>query len=320
MHPVFFFSPVCGDCDLWDPHMGLLSLQATSVAPLLPQHRIASCNFLIISLPQPVRQSLKRWIKPHLFSWGTPLKLPPQRLITRDASYGVGGRYIAMNKWPMENGWLRKPKTTSARWISAALSTFPCWPVSKCYMGRTSQYEQTSSKYIDKALSLHQECKWLLQWMESHHISITDQYFYVNLNTKANWQNRSELNPTEWSLHWEVFYQIQFRFRTLMIVHFTSPLSGLVKRFMTRYSSHRAQSIDALVADWPPGLLYAYSATPLLSKVMHWIFHFRAEIILLAPHWPRRSSTVFSSTHPDFFTRGIPPSSILGTSTRFFWH
>lgn len=52
--------------------------------------------------------------------------------------------------------------------------------------------------------------------------------------------------------------------------------------------SLHVEAIDALHSPWPPGLLCAFPPISLFSRVICKLLLEQAELILLAPHWPRR--------------------------------
>ena len=46
--------------------------------------------------------------------------------------------------------------------------------------------------------------------------------------------------------------------------------------------------LDALSAEWPDGLLYAFPPLPLIPQVLHRVRLGRYRILLIAPRWPGR--------------------------------
>uniref|UniRef100_A0A8C6VFI0 CREG-like beta-barrel domain-containing protein n=1 Tax=Naja naja TaxID=35670 RepID=A0A8C6VFI0_NAJNA len=55
-----------------------------------------------------------------------------------------------------------------------------------------------------------------------------------------------------------------------------------------RYLVQGAENVNALRCPWPSGLLYAFPPLPVIPRLIQRVLDERAEIIVVAPHWPRR--------------------------------
>lgn len=108
-------------------------------------------------------------------------------------------------------------------------------------------------------------------------------------NTQADWLSRTTINHAEWQLHPHLFRQIMDRFGLPIMELFASPSNAHLPWFFTRFQTPGAEGADALRCLWPQGLLYAFPLTPLKPRVIRKVLETGAEILLIAPHWPRRS-------------------------------
>lgn len=97
-----------------------------------------------------------------------------------------------------------------------------------------------------------------------------------------------EVDHAGWSLHPSVFQEIARRFGMPNVDLFASLANAQVSRFFVRFPALRAEGVDALRSPWPRGLLYAFPPTPLLPRVIRKVIAERAQVLLMAPFWPRR--------------------------------
>lgn len=58
-------------------------------------------------------------------------------------------------------------------------------------------------------------------------------------------------------------------------------------RFFTRFPYPEAENY-ALRCPWPPDLLYAFPPLPLIPRVLWKLLTEKADVLLVALHWPRR--------------------------------
>ncbi|XP_034265608.1 uncharacterized protein LOC117661164 [Pantherophis guttatus] len=94
---------------------------------------------------------------------------------------------------------------------------------------------------------------------------------------------------TEWSLDPLLFQDIVHRFGLPAVDLFASESNHQLPRFYTRFPVPGAKAVDALISPWPCGLLlYAFPPLPLISRVIRKLLQEQAELILLAPFWPRQ--------------------------------
>lgn len=94
-----------------------------------------------------------------------------------------------------------------------------------------------------------------------------------------------------WQLYPEVFSAVieylggrGFLIRDL----FAASLNAQVPSFLSRVDMLGIEGINALQTPWLEGLLYGFPLLQLLPLFLRRFHSFRARVILIAPHWPRR--------------------------------
>lgn len=58
-------------------------------------------------------------------------------------------------------------------------------------------------------------------------------------------------------------------------------------RFFTHFPTPGVEGVDALRSPWPSGLMYIFPPLVIISKVIRKLLLEKAELIVVAPHWPR---------------------------------
>ena len=95
-----------------------------------------------------------------------------------------------------------------------------------------------------------------------------------------------QVQPTEWSLHPQVFKQICQKWFTPHVDLFATHLNHKLPLYVSPIPDPRAWDIDALNIDWTNLTAYAYPPTALLHKVIQKIKQCHCLIIVIAPGWP----------------------------------
>ncbi|ETE72882.1 Zinc finger protein, partial [Ophiophagus hannah] len=104
----------------------------------------------------------------------------------------------------------------------------------------------------------------------------------------ADWLSWSPVDHTEWCLHPSLFRDLSLRFGTLEVDLFVTPQNTQVNRYFTRFPCQGAEGTNSLRSICARGLLYTFPPLPIIPTVIRKILEEWAELILLAPHWPRR--------------------------------
>ena len=127
-----------------------------------------------------------------------------------------------------------------------------------------------------------------MTWAEANLLSLKAEYIQGTLNVRADWLSRQTLQEAEWALNPRTFSEISRRFGKPLVDLFATDRNRQVPRFFSRYPHPEAEATNALVTIWPKELLYAFPPLPLLPRVLRRIQTLQAEVILVAPKWPRR--------------------------------
>lgn len=126
-------------------------------------------------------------------------------------------------------------------------------------------------------------------WVEQSITSIRAEYVLGVDNVLTDWLSQKELDQSEWRLHHDVFLQLDDEFGPLDVNLFTSRESSQLSRYFFRERDPQAEGIDALHFKWPPRTHYAFPSVKLLPRVIAKVRKERVLVLLIAPHWPRRS-------------------------------
>ena len=129
----------------------------------------------------------------------------------------------------------------------------------------------------------------LFMWLQAQNIVVRARHIPGCLNVIADHLSRpNQPIPTEWSLHPEIVSRIFGFWGTPEVDMFATVSNSCLPQFMS--PEPRALSVDALSQDWQGRSMYMFPPFPLLSKVIQKLRSTQeAEVILIAPWWPKRS-------------------------------
>lgn len=139
-----------------------------------------------------------------------------------------------------------------------------------------------------RSKALSREASLLFAWAEDNLLSITAEHLAGLENEEADWLSRQRLTESEWQLNPAVFQEIVTRFGPPVVDLFASSANTQLRRFYSRGRQEGAEAVDALQSPWPPGLLYAFPPVALIQRVINRVRALAAEVVLVAPRWPRR--------------------------------
>ncbi|XP_058037816.1 uncharacterized protein LOC131197588 [Ahaetulla prasina] len=125
-------------------------------------------------------------------------------------------------------------------------------------------------------------------WAEFNLLSLRASHISGTANVRADALSRQQIDQAEWKLDPALFQKISLRFGLPKVDLFATPSNHQLPRFFARFPSPGAEAVDALRSPWPLELLYAFPPLPLIPKVIRKLLEEKAELILVAPHWPRR--------------------------------
>ena len=131
----------------------------------------------------------------------------------------------------------------------------------------------------------------LLIWLEAQNIIVRARHIPCCLNVIADHLScPNQPIPTEWSLHPEIVSRIFGFWGTTVVDMFVTASNSHLPWFMSPIPEPRALAVDALSQDWQGRSMYMFPPFPLLNKVIQKVRSTQAaEVILIAPWWPKQS-------------------------------
>ncbi|XP_061482234.1 uncharacterized protein LOC133384332 [Rhineura floridana] len=262
---------------------------------LLPfQHDIANSNHRAIPLSPTLRLSFRWWTRVQHLTQGTPFREPHRTVITTDASLLGWGAHC--NSQFVQGVWNTAEQTQNINWLELKAvhlallhfqSLFHLDHVlirtdNTCAKSHLNRQGGTRSRPLQSLASI------IFDWAEQHLQSLKAEHLRGIWNFTADWLSRQQVFPGEWKLHPTVFHLLQRRFGPFSVDLFASSRNCQLPRYFARYLDTTAEAVDALSLPWPEGLLYAFPPIPLLAKTLQKVRRERAQLVLIAPYWPRR--------------------------------
>lgn len=248
----------------------------------------------IIRIPDHLKKDLSWWLADQRLHKGFTLRIPPPVIVTTDASLSGWGAHtqgaLAQGTWSREESNL-SINLLELRAIRLALIQFRPLLAGKSVRVRTDN--TTAKAYVNRqggtrSKRLRAEAMVLMGWAEQNLGSLQAEHLAGSDNIPADWLSRQKLREADWRLSPAVFQEVCQRLGTPILDLFASKQNAQTRRFFARVPGQGAEQTDALTCPWPTGLLYAFPPITLLSQVVRRVRDLQAEIILIAPHWPRR--------------------------------
>ncbi|XP_060547645.1 uncharacterized protein LOC117658602 [Pantherophis guttatus] len=140
-----------------------------------------------------------------------------------------------------------------------------------------------------RSKELMAETDLLMSWAKQHLHSIKAEHISGKSNLQADYLSRDRLDPLEWRLSPQLFQEIANRFGMPVVDLFATSQNTHLPRYFTRFPSPGAEGHDALRAQWPEGLLYAFPPIPVIPGVIRKLLLEHTDLLLVAPYWPRRA-------------------------------
>nr|XP_056702553.1 UPF0606 protein KIAA1549 homolog [Euleptes europaea] len=262
---------------------------------LRPFHKdIAKKRDRPIHITQKAKLGLRWWThRPNLQKASQYIHDEPLQLFTDASLEGWGAtlsRHMTQGRWSPAEKKLHI-NLLEMRAVRLALLKFSSVLQGHHVLVRTDN--TTTKAHINKqggtrSSSLHLEAIAIFSWAQIHLKSIRAEQIKGALNIQADWLSRQTVDEGEWSLDHDAFQLIISKFGIPQVDLFASDTNAKLPRFYTRYVHQSAEGTDALTSPWPKGLMYAFPSLPIIPKVLRKVFQEKANIILIAPFWPRR--------------------------------
>ena len=104
-------------------------------------------------------------------------------------------------------------------------------------------------------------------------------------NILADRLSRFKVQPTEWTLNKKIVLKL---FTIWEVPHIDLFASHQTQVYCLWNPDHLAYAIDALTIPWNNMFAYAYPPICLIPKILQHMTKYICQLILIAPHWPRR--------------------------------
>ena len=250
----------------------------------------------LVPITPATRLLLVRWSRPGTLNIGSPLRVPlPSVTVTTDASHqGWGGhcqKKVAFGDWP-EALTLLHINALEFRAVILSLRHFAHMLRGRTVLVRTDNI--TVASYINKqggthSTSLNALAAELWRWCRQQDIIPVASHIPGQDNLIADFLSRGRILPSEWSLHPAVFARLARTLGPLEVDLFASALNARLPRYCSRVRDPAAWKIDAFSFPWTGFKGYAFPPIPLIPRVLRKIREDRAQVVLIAPRWPRRT-------------------------------
>ena len=241
-------------------------------------------------------QALRPWRNESMLVQGVPLMdLPFRRtVVTTDASLTGWG---AVWEGRSARGQWSPPWTSEhinvleLRAVHLALRALLPFVRGRHVLVRT---DNTSAVYYinhqggTRSLRCLQVSQRLLFWAAPRLASLRAIYVPGVANAAADLLSRGAPPPGEWRLHPQVVSQLWDRFGVARTDLFATRENAHCERWISLVGQGGPLGLDALSAEWPDGLLYAFPPLPLIPQVLHRVRLGCYRVLLIAPRWPGR--------------------------------
>jgi hypothetical protein len=252
---------------------------------------------MVISVSNDLRAALLPWMNVDWLMLGVPLEIPiPEISMCTDASLGGWGAHLLPNFHTCAGIWSEEEKQRHINELEllAVLRALTHWRVSLSHQAvMLLSDNSTVVAYIRNqggthSRSLCQLTVEVLQLCAASDIHLLVRHIPGRLNVLADGLSRTQVLPTEWTLHTEIFRLIHGVFPSMEIDLFATRLNRKLEKFVSPVPDPLAIAVDALSLDWEGKDLYAFPPFPLILKVLQRLSLFPCTMTLIAPfRWNR---------------------------------
>ena len=263
----------------------------------VPAYGITQLGLRFIPLGHLYLRPLQR----HFYSLGlTDRFTPPRRSAhwSLPTFYGTGRTYVFLlrNPYPHVSGGLHDFCRRLHAGVGRSHGGFPDFGYLEPYRPQ-APYQLSGaqgSSLCPKALGSNAMlCLTveLLLWLEAQNIIVRARHIPGCLNVIVDHLSRqNQPISTEWSLHPEIVKRIFRLWGTPEVDMFATVSNSHLPRFMSPVPEPQALAVDALSQDWQWRSMYMFPPFSLLNKVIQKLRSTQAaEVILVAPWWPKQS-------------------------------
>ncbi|XP_067398957.1 uncharacterized protein [Emydura macquarii macquarii] len=271
----------------------LRPLQAWLASVYVP-HRHSLTRMVLV--PPQVLSSLDWWRDPREVMMGVPFRefIPSVTLIT-DASDRGWGAHISHDQgtqglWSLEERALHinVRELRAVRLACKAFLHFLRGSVVRVLTDNTAAMFYMNRQGGARSSALCQEAIHLWDFAVRHGFHLSASHLPGVRNSKADRLSRFFSPRHEWSLHQDIVACLFQRWGTPRLDLFATAENRKCPRFCSLRGREPGSLSDAFLIPWTGDLMYAFPPVPLLPQVLLKIKRDRADIILIAPAWPRQ--------------------------------
>ena len=126
-------------------------------------------------------------------------------------------------------------------------------------------------------------------WAEKRSMTLMPRHLPGHLNVLADHlSRRDQILKTEWSLNPAVARRVFRVWGSTHVDLFALECNTKLATYMSPIPEPEAWKVDSLVQSWEGLYAYAYSPTALIRQTLNKLILHRAELILIAPLWPKQ--------------------------------
>ena len=127
------------------------------------------------------------------------------------------------------------------------------------------------------------------EWAEERSITLIPRHLPGHLNVLADHlSRRDQILKTEWSLNPAVARRVFRVWGSPHVDLFALKCNTKLATYMSPIPEPEAWKVDSLVQSWEGLYAYAYPPTALIRQTLNKLILHRAELILIAPLWPKQ--------------------------------
>ncbi|KAJ1085596.1 hypothetical protein NDU88_005726 [Pleurodeles waltl] len=249
----------------------------------------------VVKISRDAAVDLKWWIASNNLSQGKPFaQSPPVATVITDASTLGWGAHLGdleiKGLWSPEEQMFHI-NLLELRAVRLALKAF--LPSLRGQSVQVLTDNTTTMWYINKqggvgSYLLCREALRLWSWAKDHQICLVANHLAGVLNVRADSLSRQFSADQEWRLHPDQIRLIFQMWGFPRIDLFATLENAHCPLFCSLQYPVQGALGDAFQITWCDQLLYAFPPIPLIPRVLRKIRQDRAQVILIAPDWPRR--------------------------------
>ena len=231
-----------------------------------------------VKLPLACRPNLTWWAVPSRLLQGVP-STPPKPTVTVATDASTEGWGATWNDRTLKGKWSRSFSSLhiNALELTAVLLALKEW--GDLWSNHTVLFlmdNRTAVSYVSKQGGTRSSCSTriaesIFARADECHLSVSAVYLPGERNVIADMLSRQgQVLRTEWHLNSETFRWICSRspFGTPSLDLFANKFNKQLPRYMSPCPDSLAVAVDALTADWPSEVLYAFPPSTILDRVV----------------------------------------------------